>query len=100
MAVCKLCKGDRTLIKAHVIPRSLYAPLFEESSPITVYSTEKGCLSKAGATAHPRLIWVDAVAGIAGALILTWLFYAYQRWRFDDYDARARQRAEGASGAL
>jgi hypothetical protein len=40
--------------------------------------------------------WVDAVAGIAGALILTWLFYAYQRWRFEDDDARSRQRAEGA----
>jgi hypothetical protein len=36
----------------------------------------------------------------AGALVLTWLFYAYQRWRFDDYDARARQRAKGANGAL
>ena len=35
---------------------------------------------------------------IPGALILTWLFYAYQRWRFDDYEARARQRAEGADG--
>lgn len=44
--------------------------------------------------------WVEAVAGIAGALILTWLFYAYQRWRFDDYDTRARQREEGADGAL
>ena len=44
--------------------------------------------------------WVGAVAGIAGALILTWLFYAYQRWRFDDYEARARQPAEGAAGAL
>ena len=44
--------------------------------------------------------WVDAVAGIAGALILTWVFYAYQRWRFADYDARVRQRAEGADGAL
>jgi hypothetical protein len=40
--------------------------------------------------------WVEAVAGIAGALILTWLFYAYQRWRFKDYDVRARQRAEHA----
>jgi len=40
--------------------------------------------------------WVDAVAGIAGALILTWLFYAYQRWRFEDDDARAPQRAEDA----
>ena len=43
--------------------------------------------------------WVGAVAGIAGALILTWLFYVYQRWRFDDNDARARQRAEGSNGA-
>jgi hypothetical protein len=44
--------------------------------------------------------WVDAVAGIAGALVLTWLFYAYQRWRFEDYHARARQSAEGANGPL
>jgi hypothetical protein len=44
--------------------------------------------------------WVSAVGGIAGALILTWLFYAYQRWRFDDYDARARQRAEAGNDAL
>ncbi len=41
--------------------------------------------------------WVGAVAGIAGVLILTWLFYAYQRWRFDDHDARARQREDAAS---
>jgi hypothetical protein len=41
---------------------------------------------------------VDAAAGIAGALMLTWLFYRYQRWRFEDYDARARQRTEGADG--
>lgn len=38
--------------------------------------------------------WVAAVAGSAGALILTWLFYIYQRWRFADYDTRARQHAE------
>jgi hypothetical protein len=38
--------------------------------------------------------WVDAVAGSAGTLILTWLFYKYQRWRFYEDDARARQRAE------
>ena len=45
--------------------------------------------------------WVSAVGGIAGALVLTWLFYAYQRWRFADYDARrTRQRAEDANGAL
>ena len=35
--------------------------------------------------------WVGAVAGIAGALIFTWLFYVYQRWCFDDYEARAHQ---------
>jgi hypothetical protein len=40
--------------------------------------------------------WVSAAGGIAGALALTWLFYAYQRWRFDDYEARARQRADDA----
>ena len=37
--------------------------------------------------------WVAVLAGIAGALVLTWLFYAYQRWRFDDYDVRPRQHA-------
>jgi len=40
--------------------------------------------------------WVAAVAGITGALVLTWLFYAYQRWRFDDYDARTHQSADDA----
>ena len=35
--------------------------------------------------------WVDTVVGIAGALILTWLFYAYQRWRFADYDAHKQE---------
>ena len=38
--------------------------------------------------------WLGAAAGIVGALVLAWLFYAYQRWRFEDYDVRARQRAE------
>ena len=33
--------------------------------------------------------WVNTAVGIVGALALTWLFYAYQRWRFDDYDGRA-----------
>ena len=42
--------------------------------------------------------WVDAGAGTAAALALTWLFYVYQRWRFADYDARSRQRSEGANG--
>ena len=40
--------------------------------------------------------WASAVGGIAGALVLTWLFYAYQRWRFDDYEAHTRQRADDA----
>ena len=37
--------------------------------------------------------WVDGVAGVFAALVLTWLFYAYQRWRIDEYDVR-RQRAQ------
>lgn len=41
---------------------------------------------------YPFALYWSAVGGIAGALVLTWLFYAYQRWRFDDYEARARQR--------
>jgi hypothetical protein len=36
--------------------------------------------------------WLDAAAGAVGALVLTWVFYAYQRWRFDDYDFRAERR--------
>jgi hypothetical protein len=32
--------------------------------------------------------WAASVSGIAGALALTWLFYAYQRWRFDEYERR------------
>jgi hypothetical protein len=35
--------------------------------------------------------WLAVAAGIAGTLVLTWLFYAYQRWRFADYDLRARR---------
>jgi hypothetical protein len=38
--------------------------------------------------------WVASTAGILGALAFTWLFYAYQRWRFGEYDVRTRQRAE------
>jgi hypothetical protein len=33
--------------------------------------------------------WVHAVAGVAGAVVLTWLFYAYQSWRFDEEEAHA-----------
>jgi hypothetical protein len=32
--------------------------------------------------------WLLVAAGIAGTLILTWLFYTYQRWRFADFDLR------------
>jgi hypothetical protein len=35
--------------------------------------------------------WVSAAAGVAVALGLTCLFYAYQRWRFDDYQAGTSQ---------
>jgi hypothetical protein len=37
--------------------------------------------------------WLGPAAGILGALLLTWLFYAYQRWRFDDDDLRLRNSA-------
>jgi hypothetical protein len=36
---CKLCEGDEDLIKAHIIPRSLYKPLLEEGKPLSVLST-------------------------------------------------------------
>ena len=38
--------------------------------------------------------WVYAAAGVAGTLVLTWLFYRYQRWRFAEYDARTRRHAQ------
>jgi ABC-type cobalamin transport system permease subunit len=38
--------------------------------------------------------WVAGVAGVLGALVLTWLFYVYQRWRMDEYDVRTRQSQE------
>jgi hypothetical protein len=38
--------------------------------------------------------WVHVAAGIIGTLVLTWLFYTYQRWRFDEYDVRTHQRPE------
>jgi hypothetical protein len=34
--------------------------------------------------------WLPITAGIFGALVLTWLFYAYQRWRFDEQDVRTQ----------
>jgi hypothetical protein len=36
--------------------------------------------------------WAGTASAVTGALALTWLFYAYQRWRFDDYDIRAGRR--------
>jgi hypothetical protein len=36
--------------------------------------------------------WAAIASGIVGAVALTWLFYVYQRWRFDDYDAGQGQR--------
>jgi hypothetical protein len=36
---CKLCNQDRDLIKAHIIPRSLYKPLLEEGKPLSVLSS-------------------------------------------------------------
>lgn len=38
--------------------------------------------------------WVYAVAGVVGTLVLTWLFYRYQRWRFAEYDARTGRHAQ------
>jgi hypothetical protein len=35
--------------------------------------------------------WIDAGAGVVGALVLTWLFYAYQRWRFSEFIVRSRE---------
>jgi hypothetical protein len=35
--------------------------------------------------------WMDAAAGVVGALGLTWLFYAYQRWRFSEFVVRSRE---------
>jgi hypothetical protein len=36
--------------------------------------------------------WAAAASGIVGATALTWLFYVYQRWRFNEYDVRDGQR--------
>jgi hypothetical protein len=34
---------------------------------------------------------MDAAAGIVGAFVLTLLFYAYQRWRFGEFNVRSRE---------
>lgn len=36
---CKLCDEDKKLVKAHIIPRSLYKPLLEGGQPLSVLST-------------------------------------------------------------
>jgi voltage-gated potassium channel Kch len=35
--------------------------------------------------------WMDAAAGVVGAFALTWMFYAYQRWRFSEFVVRSRE---------
>jgi hypothetical protein len=35
--------------------------------------------------------WAGPATGIVGALVLTWLFYAYQRWRFSEVVVRSRE---------
>jgi hypothetical protein len=35
--------------------------------------------------------WADAAGGVVGAFALTWLFYAYQRWRFSEFIVRSRE---------
>jgi hypothetical protein len=34
--------------------------------------------------------WMDAAAGSVGAIVLTFVFYAYQRWRFREFKVRSR----------
>jgi len=37
--------------------------------------------------------WLHAAVGSGGALVLSVLFYFYQRWRFDEFEARSSVRA-------
>ena len=41
-----------------------------------------------------ELPWAGFAAGTAVALVLTWMFYKYQRWRFAEYDIRGTSRAD------
>jgi len=43
--------------------------------------------------------WMDAGAGVAAAVALTLLFYAYQRVRFSEIDVHSRER-KGSSPSL
>jgi hypothetical protein len=36
--------------------------------------------------------WITALGGVATALVLTLAFYAYQRWRFNDYEGAGGQK--------
>jgi hypothetical protein len=44
---CKLCNQEKSLVKAHIIPRSLYKPLLEGDLPLTVLPTSP--------TSHPQI---------------------------------------------
>jgi hypothetical protein len=46
MAICQLCRLEKKLIKAHIVPQSLYEPLREEGAPITIYPTAEGAFPK------------------------------------------------------
>src|ERR1700694_5389785 len=42
MSICKLCRKDKRLIRAHIIPESLYASLRSDSKVPRIYSNEEG----------------------------------------------------------
>lgn len=46
MASCRLCGYQGSLVKAHIIPESLYAPLREESKVPHIYSTAENAFPK------------------------------------------------------
>ena len=43
--------------------------------------------------------WIAGATGVFAALALTWLFYAYQRWRIAEYDVRTQQRETDSRAA-
>lgn len=46
MGICKLCLKEAALIDAHIIPKSLYGPMREDSRTPRLYSTENGSFPK------------------------------------------------------
>jgi len=46
MAICQLCRLEKKLIKAHIVPQSLYELMREEGAPITIYPTAEGDFPK------------------------------------------------------